>query len=203
MKANRLTLTIGLALMILTTIASKDLVAFQRYNDGCQSCHSAFTDNFSTKPNNTWPDSKHNVHRFDMLDGVCDACHLNGDNHNPFLNMSNGTNDLLPVGCVGCHGRYYGSSMADMGVGLREHHFNSGVTTCVSCHSDDPTPLSEMAMPEYYGKPTVNITFPCNFDGSENWTPDGLGLDNDGDLNYDGDDGGCPQKRTPLFHSGP
>ena len=39
--------------------------------------------------------------------------------------------------------------------------------------------------PPYYGKAGVNITNALNTDGKENYTSDGKGLDNDGDLLYD------------------
>jgi hypothetical protein len=191
---------ISLVLLILATVTISDLIAYERYNDGCQDCHGAFTDDFSTKPNNTWPDDKHNVHRREMLDNVCDACHLDGDNRNPYLNQSNGTNDLVGIGCLGCHGRYYEDRAEYLGAGLRSHHWEAGVDFCGFCHSD-PLLLPETVKPEYYGKPTVNIKGTCNLYGSENWTPDGLGLDNDGDDNYDMDDLDCfgpPKDLTPV-----
>jgi hypothetical protein len=190
----------SLVLVAFAAVVSNDLVSYERYNDGCQSCHGAFTDDSSTKPNNTWPDSKHNVHRRDMLDSVCDACHLDGDDRNPYLKQSNGTVDLPGIGCVGCHGRYYENQMDYLGAGLRAHHWEAGVEFCGVCHAD-PAIHPETVKPEYYGKPTVNVHQPCNLDGSENWTPDGLGLDNDGDDNYDFDDLDCfgpPRERTPV-----
>jgi len=191
MKTPRIVISAAMALTLTTFVIQGDLASFPRYNDGCQKCHGAFTDTFSTKADNIWPDTKHNVHRRDMLDSVCDACHLDGDDRNPFLNMSNGTVDLPGIGCLGCHGNYYENEAADLGAGLRAHHFAEGLTFCASCHFDDPPPLPERILPEYYGKPTVNVLDPCNQDGSENWTSDGEGLDNDGDLDYDGDDRDC------------
>jgi PKD repeat protein len=53
----------------------------------------------------------------------------------------------------------------------------------------------------------VNSKDPCNADGTEDWgtaspfdptTPDGLGLDNDGDLDYDGDDSDCVGNQAPV-----
>jgi hypothetical protein len=72
---------------------------YERFKDGCDNCHDFF-DNTSWKPNNTWPDDKHSVHLNDMLDGVCDACHLSGDNRNPYLNQSNGTQHLPGLGTL-------------------------------------------------------------------------------------------------------
>lgn len=203
MKTPRLLCVLGLFLMIFVISTGGDLFAYQRYNDGCQKCHGAFTSDTSTKPNNTWPDSKHNVHRNEMLDGVCDACHLDGDQRNPYTNMSNGTNDLPPIGCLGCHGRWYEQRQQYTAAGLRRHHFEHGVDFCGFCHSD-PVPLSERVKPEYFGQPTVNVYHPCNLDGMENWTPDGLGLDNDGDDIYDMDDIDCygpPIDATPEIGS--
>lgn len=177
--------------VLMLLLGLRDLHAYWRYNDGCQTCHQAFTNNHSEKPGNTWPASKHNVHRNQMLDGVCDACHLDGDNDNPYLNMSNGTPDLPGIGCTGCHARYYPQLDDYVAAGLRMHHANSGITICGLCHPNDPPPWAERYPPAYHGQPTVNITGPCNVDGSENWTSDGLGLDNDGDLAYDTDDPSC------------
>ncbi|MFQ6103043.1 MAG: multiheme c-type cytochrome [Candidatus Glassbacteria bacterium] len=188
--------------LILVISFSSAANAYNRYNDGCQSCHQAFTNDFSVKPNNTWPDSKHNVHRQQMLDNVCDACHLDGDGHNPYTWQSNGTQDLPGVGCIGCHGRDYGGNVEVSGIGLRAHHESAGVFICGMCHDDPVWPFQERVKPVYYGQPTVNVNESCNGDGSENWTPDGLGLDNDGDNIYDMDDGDCigpPHHRVPVM----
>jgi hypothetical protein len=183
-----MTVLMGLMMLLL---GLQDVHGYRRYNDGCQTCHGSFLSNSSEKPNNTWPDSKHDVHRQQMLDNVCDACHLDGDGNNPYLNQSNGTPNLPGIGCNGCHARYYPQLDTYIAAGLRQHHEDSGVTICAVCHGDDPPAWAERYPAAYYGKPTVNITGPCNTDGSENWTPDGLGLDNDGDLAYDTDDSNC------------
>jgi hypothetical protein len=87
---------------------------------------------------------------------------------------------------MGCH----------EGVGLRLHHANADVGTdnnmevCADCHSDSAPP-GEDTVPAYYGGTNVNVFDPCNADDAENWTPDGLGLDNDGDLDYDAADSDC------------
>ena len=175
---------------LLTLVFASSSFAYQRYSDGCKNCHEPFSNSFSAIPNNTWPSGKHNIHLNDMVDMVCDACHSTGDGWSPFLDRSNGTDNLPGAGCSGCHGRYYGPVAGYRSVGLRLHHKNAGITICGSCH-DDPGVLQEMVMAPYYGKPTVNITEPCNGDGSENWTSDGRGLDNDGDLNYDGNNSDC------------
>lgn len=174
---------IALALLV---VWMSDADAYQRYNGGCQTCHGAFTSTTSTKTGNVWSANKHNVHRSQMLSSLCDACHKTGDSNNPYLNQSNGNADLPPIGCLGCHGNNY--SGVYKGAGLRKHHALKGVNTCASCHSSDPTPVGENVNPVFYGKPGVNITDAKNSDGSENWTSDGLGLDNDGDLLYDQND---------------
>ena len=187
-KMHRVLFVLFVAVVSLTLVSVSS--AYERYNDGCNNCHDFFS-NTSLKPNNTWPDSKHNVHRHDMLDGVCDACHLTGDNRNPYLNQSNGTQHLPGLGCVGCHGRDYGPPIGTVAMGLRRHHANSGITICGMCHNDDTRIYLETVSSPYYGLPTVNINESCNSDGWENWTSDGLGLDNDGDLTYDLDDADC------------
>jgi len=188
-----------LALILIVGITSAAR-AYNRYNDGCQNCHQEFTNDFTVKPNNVWPDSKHNVHRNQMLDSECGACHLNGDGRNPYTWQSDGSNDLPGLGCIGCHGRDYGGNIGVSGIGLRSHHESAGVFICGMCHDDPAVLYQEKVSPEYYGLPTVNINEPCNSDGSENWTSDGLGLDNDGDDVYDMDDSDCngpPHERLP------
>jgi len=181
-------------LFLFVAVVSLSLVsvsfAYERFKDGCDNCHDFF-DTSSQIPNNAWPDTKHNVHRNEMLDGVCDACHLDGDNRNPYLNESNGTPNLPGLGCTGCHGRTYAPPIGTAGIGLRRHHANSGIAVCGNCHNDDTRIYLETVSPPYYGLPTVNINESCNSDGMENWTSDGLGLDNDGDLARDLDDTDC------------
>jgi len=179
----------------------EDAGAYNSWTSGCTDCHGSFRDSTSTKPNNTWPDDKHDVHRRQMMTNLCGTCHIvNGDN--PLLNDSRGEPGLEGVSCMGCHGVDPDPSTPDnswWGSGLRLHHANANVGTdnsghlCADagCHDDDPAPLGEDAVPIYYGGTNVNVLDPCNGDGSENWTPDGLGLDNDGDLAYDDTDSDC------------
>ena len=51
----------------------------------CADCHGNFTDGPYTSlvDNQTWPNSLHNVHRNDMLDGDCDACHIGNEQFFP------------------------------------------------------------------------------------------------------------------------
>lgn|GEM_PF-1681457 len=164
--------------------------AYERYSDGCDSCHGGFMSTTSTKPGNTWPDKKHDVHRHQMLNDECLACHVSvGDN--PQMNRSGGTASLPADGCLGCHGQPTAGGGVS-GAGLRRFHANKGVAVdCADCHTSDPVPPAESVAPPYYGKTGVNITAPCNGDGSEDWTGDGLGLDNDGNLVYDTADVAC------------
>jgi len=50
----------------------------------------------------------------------------------------------------------------------------------------------------YYLRGDVNVKEPCNSDGSEDWNNDTIGLDNDGDLLYDGNDPDCQTGPTTV-----
>ena len=204
MSRSHVAISITASLAALILLASTPAAAYERWGDGCPDCHNDFRDATSTKPGNVWPDDKHDVHRRDMMDDLCGTCHVqNGDD--PLLDFSGGTGVLPGLGCMGCHGvdPDPGNPNDLWGAGLRAHHANAGVgpddggMECVDCHDSDPLPIPEDAVPAYYGGFGVNITHPCNQDGSENWTSDGLGLDNDGDGDYDGNDSDCP-----LFSDG-
>jgi hypothetical protein len=122
-----------------------------------------------------------------------------------FLNSSLGGDGLAPISCTGCHGRNEDNTVANpefpngRGAGLRQQHQTAGVTECLECHEDaDPanyTTVGEHVLPEYYANPGTGHpampTGPCNDDGSENFAGIPEGLDNDGDVDYDGDDADC------------
>jgi len=167
--------------------------AVPRYNDYCNVCHGAFTD--ATSPGGTvFPqDSKHQMHRSSQfMNTDCNLCHTTGDQNNPFIAQSNGTANNPGVGCTGCHGRDYGGTVGSSGVGLRARHALHGITTCGFCHLEDPPPLPENVLPIYYGTPDTNVGEACNESGLENWSiGDLVGLDNDGDGYYDGNDADC------------
>ena len=170
---------------ILWLGSATDTHAYTTWTSGCTDCHSDFRDATSTKPGNFWPRDKHEVHRRDMMTNLCGTCHVtNGDD--PQLDFSRGEPGLDGISCMGCH----------EGVGLRLHHANANVGTdnnmevCADCHSDSAPP-GEDTVPAYSGGTNVNVFDPCNADDSENWTTDGLGLDNDGDLDYDAADSDC------------
>ena len=168
--------------------------AFERYNDGCQSCHGAFSGPVSPKGTIFPSDSKHEMHRgVANMDTDCNLCHTTGDSFNPFTNSSDGTANNVGYGCAGCHGRDYGASGV-RGFGLRAHHAANGVGTCSSCHTTGTTPVAESVAPPYYGTPDTRADTPCNTgpDFLEDWSiGDGLGLDNDGDNVYDRNDPDC------------
>ena len=196
-------LLISALFAISTLVVVRPSSGYERWADGCPDCHNDFTDSTSAKPGNTWPQSKHTVHRSNMMTfsppSSCGACHVNsGDN--PRLNSSAGYGSLPPVSCMGCHGAdpTPGTANNHWGAGLRLHHANANVgpdnanRECVDCHENDPLPMPEDVLPAYYGGANIHVLDPCNLDGSENWTSDGFGLDNDGDLDYDSADSNCP-----------
>jgi PKD repeat protein len=190
--------------------------AYERYNDGCNTCHGAFTDDTSPKGSVFSSDSKHEMHRGNgSMNTQCNLCHTNGDNHNPYIGSSDGTRDNIGVGCMGCHGREEDAgndtgiaSSPGRGAGLRQHHTNSGETSCSGCHSDanpmNYTPVGEDVKPRYYGTADTNADMSCNpvqaSGTNENWTiGDFEGLDNDGDGMYDADaDSDCAQNQPPV-----
>jgi len=189
-KRSHLTIALTVASLFVLLIVT-DAVAYERYNDGCQDCHGAFTDGTSTKGSAIPGDDKHLMHRSGIyMEADCDLCHTSGDGRDPWIGSSNGTADNPGIGCNGCH----------RAVGLRAHHADAGESSCASasCHPNDPAPLPENVVPVYYGTFDVNATMldPCNMDqttgSNENWTTtDFIGIDNDGDGLYDGDDPDC------------
>ncbi len=170
-------------------------LSFDRYNSGCQTCHGEFTDGTSPKGTIFPSDSKHQMHRASSsMDTACNLCHTSDDGRNPYIGSSDGTSSNPGVGCTGCHGRDYGGSIGNSGVGLRAHHAASGVALCGACHTGDPAPLPENVMPTYFGTVDTHVDDPCNAspDYLENWSiGDTEGLDNDGDDLYDEADSDC------------
>jgi hypothetical protein len=167
--------------------------AFERYNDGCHTCHGWFLDGTSPAGTVFPADSKHAMHA-NIMATQCALCHRTGDNWNPYTGWSDGTAHNPPAGCTGCHGRDYGPDIGNSGVGLRAHHALAGVSVCAMCHTEDPTPLPETVAPSYYGTPDTVADDSCNKPPAylENWSiGDTLGLDNDGDGIYDTDDDDC------------
>jgi len=175
---------------------------------GCASCHGDFraNDYFSLVDEALWGANAHDVHRFDMLDGDCATCHGDGPGFSPVLIGASAGGDGFPaIGCVGCHGRDADTGNDDIslgyGAGLRQHHTNALVTDCADCHSDaDPanyTPVGEDVLPDYYFMPMPDAVHPnkptnsCSPNGEEDYAGSMLGLDNDGNGLYDGNDPAC------------
>lgn len=208
-------------LIIVVCLVIWNVVAFA-YNQfslnggdatNCGACHGDFRSNsYTSLSDGTLWGNLHNIHRQTMLNGDCDVCHTDPNRFPVILNSSNGGSDLEAIGCVGCHGRSDDNTEANpdwpqsgYGAGLRQHHYNAGVTICNDCHMDtNPTsfsPTGENVLPPYYANPGTghpNIpTSACNLDGSEDFAGLNIGLDNDGDLLYDGDDPNCVGTATP------
>jgi hypothetical protein len=152
------TVALSMVIAVIALFAwAPEASAYPRYNDGCQNCHGAFTSDISPKGSVFPSNSKHEMHRSSSsMNTTCNLCHTNGDNRNPFLGSSQGTNaNPVGVGCVGCHGREEDagndSVSAGRGAGLRQHHTNEGIGTCAGCHSDaNPasyTPVGEDVIP--------------------------------------------------------
>jgi hypothetical protein len=188
--------------------------AYDRYNEGCQLCHGAFTDGTSPEGTLFPSDNKHTMHRSSQsMNTECNLCHSSGDANDPFIGSSDGTVDNPGLGCMGCHGRNEDAghdSISDgLGAGLRQHHDNAGVPSCLLCHSDSSpanyTPVGEDVFPAYYGTVDTNVDEPCNelqmADMNENWSDDldFVGLDNDGNLDYDATDAVCVPESPQLL----
>jgi hypothetical protein len=192
--------------IVLTVFAVRTAPAYERYNDGCQNCHGAFDDDTSPKGTIFPGNDKHQMHRSSSsMNTECDLCHMAGTFDNPFIGESAGTPNNPGVGCVGCHGRDYGGTLGNSGVGLRLHHTINGVGICAGCHQGDPTPLGEDVLPTYYGTVDTLVDDPCNAGPAflENWSVgDTEGLDNDGDNLYDGDDPDCSGIPCPADTNG-
>jgi hypothetical protein len=174
--------------------------AFTLYTD-CSGCHGPFSAaGYVSRADGTpWGASLHTGHQT-MVSGFCNACHPPAF-FPVALGSSAGGEGFEPLGCVGCHGRNEDAGNDSMpggrGAGLRQHHVNSGIS-CV-CHSDatpaNYTPVGENVPPPYYFLPDPahpsKPDDPCNANGSESAIAPPLGLDNDGDLLYDGGDPDC------------
>ncbi|MEE9270749.1 MAG: hypothetical protein V3V49_10870 [Candidatus Krumholzibacteria bacterium] len=172
----------------------------------CGLCHGNFRAGSYISPGDgqDWG-NLHNLHRFDMLGGDCNTCHISSGRFPVLLNASVGGSGLATIGCVGCHGRAEDNTAANpdvpglggYGAGLRQHHTQAGVAACTICHQDaDPakyTPASETIQPPYYGSPfhPAMPTDACNPAGGEDFAGDSDGLDNDGNGQYDFSDVNC------------
>jgi len=174
----------------------------------CGYCHGDFrSSNYISPVDGLNWGNLHNIHRSTMLSGDCDTCHLGADEFPVLLNQSNGGDGFEPVGCMGCHGVDPAPSVPNndwWGAGLRAHHANAVVgpdnngDTCISCHTNDPVPAPEDTMPSYYFTPDLIHTSkpddPCL---TENYAGAAIGIDNDGDQLYDGNDPDCAGPTPP------
>jgi len=169
-------------------LASSTAHAHPYYAAGCQDCHGGYRTNpYKSKKGGTWPTSLHELHRSSTyMDADCNLCHVeNGDRTSMSISGKG-------YGCNNCHGTLHGG-VAE-GRGLREHHRKSGADDCAGgCHPADETPLPESVKPPAYGVAGSKVDDPCNLLAStpEDWSGDGWGLDNDGDLLHDGQDPDC------------
>ncbi len=62
-------------------------------------------------------------------------------------------------------------------------------------------PAAENVKPPYFTRADVRVTKPCvknKANGGEDFNADGKGLDNDGDLAYDGNDSDCAALPLPT-----
>lgn len=205
---------LSLLLSIVLVAGSSGLaLAYETYDAGCITCHGDFRSSAYTSlvDGVNWG-NLHNVHRTNMLSGDCNVCHAGADRFPVPIAFSDGGTGLSPIGCMGCHGRAEDNTAANpnfpnggAGAGLRQVHFRAGVTGCETCHADASpaafTPAGERVLPPYYANPgTAHPAMPrsaCNADGSENFAGTPIGLDNDGDGLYDGNDPGCGASATP------
>jgi hypothetical protein len=202
---------------VLAMFPANDVYAFSRYSQSgdltnCAGCHGGFraTNYTSLTDGQNWG-NLHNLHRSTMLSGDCNVCHLANDEFPVLIDQSAGGTGMEAIACMGCHGRAEDNVPGNpsfprgRGAGLRQHHTNAGVNDCIECHDDaDPanyTPVGENILPPYYANPGTghpNIpTGPCNDDGSEDFAGAPIGLDNDGDELYDGDDPNCSISAVP------
>ena len=190
-------ITVG-ALFVLVSGAQ----AYQFYsvdtNDvgGCGQCHGVFRSGKYISPvdGEAWGVHLHAGHLNNTaIGGNCSNCHDGAGVAGRTVNLSSsGTaaDGVNALSCSGCHGRLEDSSL---GAGLRLHHINAGAPAdsngefCNDCHND-ATPVGEDTMPAWYATFSLN---PCNVNEGEDFTGNGLGNDNDGDLDYDGADSDC------------
>lgn len=188
--------SVGLVALIAFATVLPTSLAYNRYNDGCQSCHGTFAGSTSPKGSVFPNGNKHTMHRStNYMNTKCGLCHRADDGNNPFTGSSDGTVTTVGVGCTGCH----------VAAGLRKHHQANAVTSCYSggsgCHGvSDPTPPGENVPPPYYGTVDTRAANPCNGTAqnlvNENWTNDPAtgpweGADTDGDNLYDMADPDC------------
>ena len=165
-------------LFIGLAIGATNSEAYQNYSgsNSCSQCHSGF---IGKGPSHT---------QHLKMTSNCTLCHI-----------KNGDNPLIAK-CAGCHA----------GPGLRAHHKNAGAPldvtglTCAACHPGDPTPDPESILPPFYNRTDVKVNRPCQAQPAppgEDFSGNGKGLDNDGDLLYDAADTDCAPTPTTTTTS--
>lgn len=201
-----------LAVLMLSGAAAG---AYDRYSvnrdaTNCRACHGDFratapytsvNDGVQWKNPSTLANlNLHDGHRTYMLSGDCGVCHASAGRFPTYTATSSGGNGLAAISCLGCHGRAEpAAGGAIKAAGLRQHHYRSGVTTCVGCHPDSNpanfTTSNEHVFPPFYAMPDAahpnKPANSCNIGGSESAVAPPFGLDNDGDLIYDGAEAEC------------
>lgn len=177
----------------------------------CRACHGDFraAPYVSKVDGQSWGENLHDVHRTTMLGGDCGVCHFTA-RFPAFIGKSGGGTGAYAAeayGCAGCHGRAAdGTGSATVpsqgyGAGLRQSHYRAGQTLCVNCHADanpaNKVVAVESVLPPYYdngdaGHP-VQPSAPCNPGPAfnENFAGTSLGLDNDGNGQFDTADAAC------------
>jgi hypothetical protein len=172
-----------MTLLLVATVAlwSTRATSYPTYhpgaNDGCFQCHPSFDNRGAL----------HDMHVGNkQMTNNCVVCHKStGDN--PETGSSGADANYS---CNGCH----------TGPGLRAHHANAGAPPdangllCATCHPGDPQPVSEAITPPFYLRGDVAVTNPCEPSpaaNGEDYSGDGVGLDNDGDLLRDQSDTDC------------
>lgn len=200
-------------LMVLLGLLSSGLVfgpgaaqAYSQYSinkdlTNCAACHGDFRASpyIGLTDGQSWGTDLMDRHSSVMLNGDCDTCHNPGPRFPVITGESAGGTGLDPISCSGCHGRAEdgtGTGTEGYGAGLRQQHWNGGVTLCVNCHTDaNPVnfvPVPEDILPPYFAAsdpahPLIPSD-PCNLgiDGfPEDYAGSDLGLDNDGNGLYD------------------
>lgn len=183
----------------------------------CASCHGDFRSSpYTSKVDGqSWGDDLHDVHRRTMLNSDCNTCHTGSSRVPTLIGSSNGGDGLAAYGCAGCHGRAedgVGGGSVGFGAGLRQLHWRGGVTACATCHTDsnpaNKTPVPENVLPPYYASPGNNHPAipnnPCNPAPTyvENFAGTTLGLDNDGNGQFDENDPACNVAATTPGEAG-
>lgn len=169
----------------------------------CRPCHGEFDDSpyVSLADGQLWSMGLHGTHVPEMLNNDCLACHVASAPFPVFVDISEGGVGLPPVSCMGCHGREadkgHDAVSPGRGLGLRQHHVQSGVAACGTCHTDSdsqvfPAVSEKLAPPYYFTPDAAHPNKPINAcTDAERFVSTTEGLDNDGDLLYESADPDC------------